>query len=620
MRWLTARTAFCLIVGLVLGGCAEPLDELLVIGRVGGAPALDASSPLPVVSVQVDRVARPALALTVDGAVEIPVDAPGSARALLFHLESPAGAGDTVRYRVSARRGDAWGVLLETELAGPSERWVPMRVALDEDAGAVSSLRFEVVPTGDRPLAAPLHVASIVLLGVPADAVARGQRPNVMLVSLDTLSARYLGYYGNDADPSPNLDSWFESSFAFEKAYAQYGNTFVSHSSLFSGLYPRSHRRYGMSDPNPPLASLVPLFQGAGYRTHAFTENAWVASTMGFDEGFDSYDNGKPTTNELVPGHAEQTFDRARRWLDQHGGEAPFFLFVHTYEVHAPYVPRTKLGHAFANALTPDDSRTWEGMRTQHMIRDHNAGTRVLERADIDRLRALHFGRIAELDVHVQKLFATLREGGLENETLVIVTSDHGDQFGEYGKLGHGASLHDAVMQVPLGFRWPGHIVDGSSAAAVDLTDVMPTVLALAGLPVPEHVEGRSVAPVLLGASDGLEPRPSFSEMRRPKPGCVDEGGSERCLPGEIAVRIGDLKLIRSIHGPRRRLVALDEDPLEAGQNLAWKSPEEVERLSGLVDEYLANGRPFRPTTHRDASESDDDELTERLRALGYIE
>jgi arylsulfatase A-like enzyme len=441
--------------------------------------------------------------------------------------------------------------------------------------------------------------------------------PNLVLLSLDTLGAAYLSAFGNRAgdrtDVSPRIDAFLGEGFSFDRANAQYGNTLVSHVSLFSALYPRRHGLYPHT-PFVPFDSLVERLADAGYRTTAFTEGAYVASGWGFARGFDDYDDGSIGLESQTSGHADETFARAADWLARSGRDAPFFLFVHTYEVHLPYLLEGKEDAAIAAAMTPDDPRRIPPARQAQGTLAHNSGRSRFPPRDLDRLRALHTGEVHRLDGVVGRFLDRLAELGLEESTLVVLTADHGDQFGEDDRVGHGNSLHNRVLHVPLAFRWPGRIAPGHSDTPVQLVDVLPTLLDLAGLAAPDDLDGRSLAPAMRGET--LPEHAAYAELLSGAGECARLALPEGCRVDRYAAQTRRFKLVRSQVPPFERLYDLERDPLET-RDVAARHPGELARLEGLLDDYMA----LPPSEHVRSGEGRIDAQTLRaLKALGYAQ
>jgi arylsulfatase A-like enzyme len=595
---------------LALGcACARPEPTLEVRGRLAGEPARPTAPPLQATKRHLDTASRDALPAAEAFVVEL---APGDAElAFSTGVASSASCRVPVLFRIEADAGRGWEPLFQATHAAAVRRWQDHRAG---PLASVKRLRFSSSVRWPDPARAqtcapqvePLW-GSVLLLGAQRD-----PRPNIVLISLDTLGAAYLGAFEGPPGVSPTLDAFLDSGFSFRRAFAQYGVTRTSHASLFTALYPPGHGAYPY-DAVLPLPSLVAQLARDGYRTAAVTEGGFVSGALGFHRGFDAYDDG--TADALDPAASsdvDETLRRARAWLRGAGTRSRFFLFLHTYEVHVPYLPRDAPAQELARRLGAGDAAGLGPQRQPRLIIGHNDGSLTLEPQTREVLRALHLGEIQYLDRAIGRFLAELERMGLADDTLVVLTADHGEQFGEHGKMGHGESLHNRVLHVPLALRWPGHIRPGASDTVVQLVDVMPTILDLAGSEIPPGLDGRSLLPALEGRT--LEPRPAFAELREARGECRRLGRPDRCRLERYAVQTGRFKLVRSGEPPRDVLYDLEGDPLET-HDASAQHPEALARHRALLAGYLRDAPKHEPRPF-----TLDAELRERLRRLGYIE
>jgi arylsulfatase A-like enzyme len=349
--------------------------------------------------------------------------------------------------------------------------------------------------------------------------------PNVVLVSADTLRADRLSLYGHPRPTSPALDAWARrAGVTFRSAVAPASTTLPSHVSLFTGLEAHRHGvNYDLPAP-PSLITLAERLRAAGYATLGVTGGGYVSPSFGLAQGFDQYRSWRepPGTygrqeSELRSGVAE-----AMRLMDAHR-DRPFFLFLHTYAVHAPYFPRQphfrRLGGRFVDAanlylatrqLVPKFEEGFVSRRVFAWVGDEwgppSAGVMP---EDVELARRLYDSGVAMLDTEMGRLLAHLSEAGIEDRTIVVFTSDHGEMLGEHGLADHGY-LYDENLLVPLVIAAPGR---GLQPRFVDdqvrLIDVFPTILDLVGLAKPDHIDGASLVPLLHG--EAAEPRDAWS-------------------------------------------------------------------------------------------------------------
>ena len=586
----------------LLLGCGDAGPPWSVVGR----PSATTPRSIPLALDQLSRHARA-------GSFEIESGEPVSQLRFSIGVRGGDRATGPARFAVAAQRGEGWETVFEEVLRPGPRAWHDRVVDLPEGLRGASRFRFESSLEGADPaLLLEAYFGSPVLLARREDT-----RPNVVFLLLDTLGASYLGHFGEFAGVSPSIDAFLADAYSFRRAYSQYGATLTSTTSLLTGLYPVHHGNYGgRASLMTRIDSLVEEFAATGYFTAAITEGGFVSSGWGTSAGFDWYDNGPPQQSTTA-GFAPRTFPEAKRWLREHALDNRFFLVVHSYEVHAPYLPRTQAARAMIERVSARDTRPLPGRWQTNAMRSHNAGRGKISPQDLQRMKGHHLATVHELDEFVGGFLDELAALGLEDETLVVLLADHGDQFGERGKVGHGESLHNRVLHVPLGFRWPGRIEPGESPAPVQLVDVMPTVLELIGEPVPAGLDGRSLAPWILREPELPAPRAAFSELRGPNSECERLDLDRHCRLYRYSVQTERFKFVSSEVPPGEVLYDLDVDPAEL-QDVAAEHPEELARHRALLKAYLADGR----VDEADAGEEQalDPTTRGRLQALGYIQ
>jgi arylsulfatase len=324
----------------------------------------------------------------------------------------------------------------------------------------------------------------------------RGAAPNVVLVTIDTLRADHLHCYGQPLPTSPSLDAFAARSVVFDRAIAASGYTGPAHASMMTGKYPRRHSM-GFSNGMLVLGGVETLaenFRRAGYETAAFVSNQVVGARTGLDRGFDVYDGDLPSVERnranVFERLAPQTTERALAWLAREHTQ-PFFLWVHLQDPHGPYTPP-------AAYLDPFPLSAVDGEPELRVVEDSAGlgGIPPYQLIDgprrVSNYRRRYAGEIAYMDQSVGQLLAAVEQRG---PAIVAVTADHGESFGENGfYFAHGHSAAPDLSHVPLILAAPGLRAE-RRADPVSHVDVMPTLLELAGLPVPAGIEG-----VALGA------------------------------------------------------------------------------------------------------------------------
>ena len=313
-----------------------------------------------------------------------------------------------------------------------------------------------------------------------------------ILISLDTLGAKHLGAYGGERPTSPFFDSLAARGALFENAWVQYPSTLVSHMSIFTGLYPQQH---GVFPPSfrlsPEIATLPERFSEAGFRTVGHTEGGFVGRGYGFDRGFDEFTDPRFRDTTDI----ERTFEKGLEFLRSLEPGKRFFLFLHTYSVHDPYLPPEPYRSMFWSGEPPPGP-------AKLPIRQLNAGLASVDQRQLDYFEALYDGGVRYADGVLESFFAELAELGLEEQTTIVITSDHGEEFREHGRVGH-TQVYPETLHVPLLVLHPDLEAGRRVGELVQSIDIAPTLLELAGAPPLEDAAGRSLVPLLLGESRG---------------------------------------------------------------------------------------------------------------------
>jgi choline-sulfatase len=410
--------------------------------------------------------------------------------------------------------------------------------------------------------------------------VADGDIRNVLLITLDTTRADHLASYGSPTSSTPRMDALARQGVRFEQCISTAPITMPSHSSIMTGLYPYRHgvRNNGTHRLPNDVLTLAEALKDHGYATGATISAMVLNSRYGLDQGFDQYDQN------LVAGSfrysylaretpAADTIRRAQTWLDGQQGskDSPFFMWVHLFDPHHPYTPPP--GYAERCQNNPYD------------------------------------GEIAYVDEQLGLLIDNLRERKMLRNTLVIVTGDHGESLGEHGESTHSVFLYDSATRVPLIISHPSLSKGSVVPRAVSHVDLLPTVLNLLQLPVPDGLDGVSLAPALHSApgsdpSDSLPERMLYSESMLPY---YNFGWADM-----RALRTSNGRYIRA---PREELYAVVQDPGET-INVLEELPDQVITFAEQLDKMLANGE-------RDAQFSRFEDLPPAqqaaLEALGYV-
>jgi arylsulfatase A-like enzyme len=478
--------------------------------------------------------------------------------------------------------------------------WAPLEA--DLGAGAGDETEIELGLEGDLPG----------VFGAPIVAAPETTRfgPNLILISIDTLRADHVGAYGSTTGTTPCLDRLAREGILCRDASSQSSWTLPSHATIFSGQFPALHGAqrtvHAFSDRSPSLAEILADW---GYATQGFTAGGYLESVFGFSRGFDGYADLDPLRDpesdhfrqlgewygaeNLAQRQDRYGFEAIGRWLEAHR-DTSFFLFLHTYAVHDYDVPEQKLT-CRARGCTSQAVR----FAASGLSRDP---------ADQEHLVHRYDAALAYVDGRIDALLRRLDELGLREDTIVVVTSDHGEDLLERRSFSHGNTLYQVAVHVPLILSVP-RLAPRVVEDPVMLVDVAPTCLALLDLPPDPRMQGRNL--LVPGV-----PRPTWGEL---------DPGHPIDVPHRIALRDEEgWKLIRTFplqNGGsglmKEELFLLHEDPKEI-MNLAAREPARVEelarRLAEELDECARRGVGLET---RETGELDRATL-ERLRALGY--
>lgn len=338
-------------------------------------------------------------------------------------------------------------------------------------------------------------LAAVFALRVLGPGAARRAPPvrNVILISIDTLRADHLGAYGYRRDTSPFFDRLAARGVLFERAISQIPGTLPSHMSIFTGLYPVEHGVYPPdSTLSPAIETLPEAFHRAGYRTGGFTAGGYMNGRYGFDRGFDVFDDTTPTATE----DAAHVFGNGLAFVRGLPPGQRFFLFLHTYQVHDPYFPPP--GY---------ESRYWTGpvpetfAPTGANLSEVNLGQRRISPEAVRYFEALYDSGIRAADDELRRLFDGLRALGRLKDTLVVITSDHGEEFMEHGRMVH-EQIYDECLHVPLLVLAPG-LQPRRVPDLVESVDIAPTLYEAADLEPRTRPSGESLLPQMTGTGEG---------------------------------------------------------------------------------------------------------------------
>ena len=516
-----------------------------------------------------------------------------------------------IRFRLFAGTGGREETIFdETATFARRDRWVDREVDLAKWSGRTIRLSFDAEPAGEDAPPADGGDRTLALWGNPVltNRSWKSEGPNLVLISVDCLRADHVGAYGYERDTTPNIDALAADGVVFEAATSTTSWTLPSHVSMLTGLTPSFH---GVVDRWRKISSSLPylptLLSRSGFETNAIVAWALVSQAFGFERGFESY----RTLNERP---AESIVDEALEVLSRSRGRRQF-LFMHLFDPHESYYP--------------PERELWErfGPRPKDI-------TDLLDRVE-DRLPPsdphelqqvvnLYDAEIFYMDRHLGRFFDGLRKLGLYDNSLIILTADHGEAFFEHGHWGHVVSLYEEVVRVPLIVKWPGNAKRGRVDRPASLIDIFPTMAAEAGIEA--------------GATSGVD-------LRRLAEG-DEEIPADRALVSEItwgplgdhgpwpevmkfSVRADDFKYLVTFEKPVRadalvgelleeELFDLSVDASEKNNLLLSEDTARAQSLRRWLLAYLHDAKQRRTLSPQGGVELDESDL-ERLKSLGYI-
>jgi len=415
----------------------------------------------------------------------------------------------------------------------------------------------------------------VALLPVVAEVVScrRSPRPNVLIITVDTLRADHLGCYGFTLARTPAIDKLARESVRFTDAISSAPITMPAHSSIFTGLFPVAHgvRDNGAYALGENAVTLAERLRDAGYTTHAFVSALVLNRRYNLNQGFETYDDDlwaedEPKLFMIRERQAPKTADRFLQWFGDwdRSRAKPFFTWIHFFDPHQPNRPSAADA---ALAVTPYDA----------------------EIAGVDR----QIGRIVE----------TLRAKGVLDNTLLILTADHGESLGEHGEQTHAIFVYDATVRVPLLMRYPSAFAPRVYGGSTRSVDIVPTVLGILGLPGGEATDGRDLGSAIRGR-EAAPVLPQYSES----------------LLSEVGFGMAPLFAIRSngykyIRAPRPELYDLRNDPHEL-HDLRATLPRVAANLDAQLTQLMKDSSRH---SVKAAANPMTRETEESLQALGYL-
>ena len=464
---------------------------------------------------------------------------------------------------------------------------------MDEEMSLKVSIRF--------------YLCAALVIGTLLFSCTREPKPNLIVITIDTLRADHLSCYGYSKVTSPRIDELAAKAIFFEKAFCQAPQTLPSHAAIFTGMHPRHSGSITHESPlEDTRTTLAELLKAQGYTTAAFISSHALDSKFNLTQGFDTYweihkEYSIRQRARAHEGGVDFTTDAVLTWLEDHKDDR-FFVWVHWFHPHRPYNPPTAYRDRFAGSYEGDATSEPE------FIMNVWRNKIDLPQADIDYLRGCYDGEIAFTDYQVGRLLDKLSSLGLMGKTIVVLTSDHGEILYEHEYyFGHDIGLYEECLWVPLLLYGPGLLSEHRKVdEPVETIDIMPTLLDLLEIPKPDEIEGRSLLPLIAGAQ--FKPTDYFFSETFPFP--------EKCPPRH-AVRTLRTKLIWKENRSgeiTKEFYDLSQDPGETNNLYEPLNPVAARLDSALTSWMAPEGlHPGRIPSARETGR------WRILKSLGYI-
>ena len=532
------------------------------------------------------------------------------------------------------------------------------RDALHTELTVTRPHRWDVYPVDLSPLAGRRVTLSLQLkseaagaLGFWGSPVIRtlGEWPDgdsappqgVIFIQADTLRRDHLNFYGHARETAPFLTRMAKEGIQFNNSISQASWTKVSTSSMMTSLYPSTHGVRLQSDRLPAsVTTMAEAYKAAGYATLSMSSVPFTGQNTNLHQGYEElHENGSLSTagTPLSSKSAREYVDRLVPWLERHR-DVPFFVYLQVFDPHSPFEPygpyNTKFSDparteqhrkekAVVTKLIEDPVMRGRGLPTRNEVIKAGFDPDIYVRQEAD----WYDGSIRGMDVEMARLFEHIRRLGLDERTLVVLTSDHGTELLDHGRFFHGHTLYGELTNVPLIMRWPGRL---PAARVIDEVvqgiDIMPTMLELSGIALPPGLQGQSLRPFLTTSTNesdvvkswpGWNRRPAISERVPNTPAPRDEASRE-----SVAIVDGNWKLIhntvRPTGIPEFELFDYFKDPLNK-QNVAADHPDVVARLSKLIAGWRQMATAARLKPDAETTKTMSAEELQRLRSLGYV-
>jgi len=448
------------------------------------------------------------------------------------------------------------------------------------------------------------------------------KKPNVVLIVLDTARADRFSCMGYTRKTSPNIDALMSQGVIFDRTYSTCCWTLPAHASLFSALYPTQAGATSETLQFPAAnETLAEILTQNGYDTIGIACNPWVAKERGFDQGFTEFYEMWRAANRSTPPHPTLEHDavqRANTWLDQKKpGSKPFFMFMNLNGTHLPYRPEEPY---LSNMITPGyNNAEVNRVASITSIWDYLAGAINLTERDFGILNDLYDGEVALADYYVAQITEKLQSLGILDDTLIIITSDHGENLGEHGLIDHMICMYDTTIHIPLFIRYPEKFAGGIKIDnLVSIVDIAPTILNVCNI----DQEINKVIPSEISLANSQRPQRAYVVATNEKPLTGIALMQDR--HSNFDIKTIDYRM-RSLRTKEYKLITKSNEDVEMFNLL--KDPSEIfnlaetqkdlnNKLQSILQKWIAQ---IPDAGDISFLESQDSESLEMLRSLGYI-
>jgi len=483
-------------------------------------------------------------------------------------------------------------ILLDTNLSKTASQWTEYRLRLQGPSRQLCKLRlsFAIQSAQSQPRIRLAVADSRLISSTPSS------RPNIIIISVDTMRADHMGIYGYSRNTTPNIDRFAKTALIFTNTVSASSFTVPSVASLFTSLYPSEHGAIGKDQMTlaPSNLTLAEILADNGYRTACFSASPFVSPEFGFGQGFQNF-------FLINSPHAHALNQLLIPWLSAHYQEQPFFLYVMYFDPHQPYEAPPPYDALFQKDST--GKKLWpDQMLKQKPVRISKLKS-SLSATELEFVKSQFDSEVAYVDHFLGELLDQISARGLLDNSLLVLTADHGEEFLEHHGFGHSRTLYREVLAVPFIFYHPAISEPGRKIEQMVRTiDCLPTILDFAGISPPQEIQGRTLKPLLLNRGQ-MNTLPAFAELRP-------------FLNPKLYLKALDtqkFKLIYNSPSQKLELYDLVNDPREM-TDLATRFPDSA---AARLQEMLAIEKSLRkipPAGPKAAAEEQ-----KLLKSLGYV-